>query len=138
MEGFASLQGTAPTCSWSAPAPMLLLLVRAVIAYWQRLAGAQIRRRSSSAIGPEYAGALGVLQPPRRRPSSFALEAKTSSRRRPMGRVHPGPASLVLDPGDFPLLAGDPFRPRTCFISRVGIGVFLWIRPQQHPAIGLR
>ena len=116
------------------PLPMLLVLVAAVIGV---LVTVWLERKISAAaqqrIGPEYAGALGILQPMADGLKLLVKEdiipAKADSLLFTIGPV------LVLIPVILSWLI-IPFG-QNLLISNVGIGVFLWISLSSIQPIGL-
>lgn len=132
MEGFGLSQGTAHLL-WL-PLPMLLVLVAAVIGV---LVNVWLERKISAAvqqrIGPEYAGALGVLQP--MADGLKLLFKEDVIPRRADGLLFTLGPVLVLVPVILSWLVV-PFG-QNLLISDVGIGVFLWIALSSIQPIGL-
>ncbi|TWB90426.1 NADH dehydrogenase subunit H [Synechococcus sp. Ace-Pa] len=132
MEGFGLTPGTAHLL-WL-PLPMLLVLVAAVIGV---LVNVWLERKISAAvqqrIGPEYAGALGVLQPLadglKLLWKEDIIPAKADGLLFTLGPI------LVLIPVILSWLV-IPFG-QNMLISDVGIGVFLWIALSSIQPIGL-
>ena len=132
MEGFGLAPGTAHLL-WL-PLPMLLVLVAAVIGV---LVNVWLERKISAAvqqrIGPEYAGALGVLQPLadglKLLWKEDIIPAKADGLLFTLGPI------LVLIPVILSWLV-IPFG-QNMLISDVGIGVFLWIALSSIQPIGL-
>ena len=116
------------------PLPMLLVLVSAVVGV---LVTVWLERKISAAaqqrIGPEYAGALGVLQPIADGLKLLVKEdiipAKADSILFTAGPI------LVLVPVILSWLIV-PFG-QDLLISNVGIGIFLWIALSSIQPIGL-
>jgi len=116
------------------PFPMLLVLVSAVIGV---LVTVWLERKISAAaqqrIGPEYAGALGILQPMADGLKLLVKEdiipAKADSLLFTLGPI------LVLVPVILSWLI-IPFG-QNLLISNVGIGIFLWIALSSIQPIGL-
>ncbi len=116
------------------PLPMLLVLVAAVIGV---LVTVWLERKISAAaqqrIGPEYAGALGVLQPMadglKLLVKEDVIPAKADGLLFTLGPV------LVLVPVILSWLIV-PFG-QNLLISNVGIGIFLWIALSSIQPIGL-
>ena len=116
------------------PLPMLLVLVSAVVGV---LVTVWLERKISAAaqqrIGPEYAGALGVLQPIADGLKLLVKEdiipAKADSILFTAGPI------LVLVPVILSWLIV-PFG-QNLLISNVGIGIFLWIALSSIQPIGL-
>ena len=116
------------------PLPMLLVLVSAVIGV---LVTVWLERKISAAaqqrIGPEYAGALGILQPMADGLKLLVKEdiipARADSVLFTVGPI------LVLVPVILSWLIV-PFG-QNLLISNVGIGIFLWIALSRIQPIGL-
>ena len=116
------------------PLPMLLVLVAAVIGV---LVTVWLERKISAAaqqrIGPEYAGALGVLQPIadglKLLVKEDVIPAKADSILFTAGPI------LVLVPVILSWLIV-PFG-QNLLISNVGVGIFLWIALSSIQPIGL-
>ena len=116
------------------PLPMLLVLVAAVVGV---LVTVWLERKISAAaqqrIGPEYAGALGVLQPMadglKLLVKEDVIPARADSLLFTLGPV------LVLIPVILSWLIV-PFG-QNLLISNVGIGIFLWIALSSIQPIGL-
>ncbi len=116
------------------PLPMLLVLVAAVIGV---LVTVWLERKISAAaqqrIGPEYAGALGILQPMadglKLLVKEDVIPAKADGMLFTLGPV------LVLVPVILSWLIV-PFG-QNLLISNVGVGVFLWIALSSIQPIGL-
>ncbi len=116
------------------PLPMLLVLVAALIGV---LVTVWLERKISAAaqqrIGPEYAGALGILQPMadglKLLVKEDVIPAKADSLLFTLGPV------LVLVPVILSWLIV-PFG-QNLLISNVGIGIFLWISLSSIQPIGL-
>ena len=116
------------------PLPMLLVLVAAVIGV---LVTVWLERKISAAaqqrIGPEYAGALGILQPMadglKLLVKEDVIPAKADSLLFTLGPI------LVLVPVILSWLIV-PFG-QNLLISNVGIGIFLWIALSSIQPIGL-
>ena len=106
------------------PLPMLLVLTAALIGV---LATVWLERKISAAaqqrIGPEYAGALGILQPMADGLKLLVKEDIIPAKADNL-LFTPGPI-LVLVPVILSWLIG-PFG-QNLLISNVGIGIFLWI-----------
>ncbi|NQV10462.1 MAG: NADH-quinone oxidoreductase subunit NuoH [Cyanobacteria bacterium] len=132
MEGFGLTPGTAHLL-WL-PLPMLLVLVAAVIGV---LVNVWLERKISAAvqqrIGPEYAGALGVLQP--LADGLKLLWKEDIIPARADGLLFTLGPILVLIPVILSWLV-IPFG-QHMLISDVGIGVFLWIALSSIQPIGL-
>lgn len=132
LEGFGLSQGTAHLL-WL-PLPMLLVLVAAVIGV---LVNVWLERKISAAvqqrIGPEYAGALGVLQP--MADGLKLLFKEDVIPHRADGLLFTLGPVLVLVPVILSWLVV-PFG-QNLLISDVGIGVFLWIALSSIQPIGL-
>lgn len=132
LEGFGLSQGTAYLL-WL-PLPMLLVLVAAVIGV---LVNVWLERKISAAvqqrIGPEYAGALGVLQP--MADGLKLLFKEDVIPNRADGLLFTLGPVLVLVPVILSWLVV-PFG-QNLLISDVGIGVFLWIALSSIQPIGL-
>jgi NAD(P)H-quinone oxidoreductase subunit 1 len=132
LEGFGLSQGLAHLL-WL-PLPMLTVLVAAVVGV---LVNVWLERKISAAvqqrIGPEYAGALGVLQPMADGLKLLFKEdiipAKADGLLFTLGPV------LVLVPVILSWLVV-PFG-QNLLISNVGVGVFLWIALSSIQPIGL-
>ena len=132
LDGFGVSQGLAHLL-WL-PLPMLTVLVSAVVGV---LVNVWLERKISAAvqqrIGPEYAGALGVLQPMADGLKLLFKEdiipAKADSLLFTLGPV------LVLVPVILSWLVV-PFG-QNLLISNVGLGVFLWIALSSIQPIGL-
>ena len=116
------------------PLPMLLVLVAAVVGvlvtvWLERKISAAVQQR----IGPEYAGALGVLQPLADGLKLLAKEdiipARADSLLFTLGPV------LVVVPVILSWLIV-PFG-QNLLVSNVGIGIFLWISLSSIQPIGL-
>lgn len=132
LEGLGLSQGTAHLL-WL-PLPMLLVLVAAVVGV---LVNVWLERKISAAvqqrIGPEYAGALGVLQP-----MADGLKLLFKEDVIPVradGLLFTLGPVLVLVPVILYWLVV-PFG-QNLLISDVGIGVFLWIALSSIQPIGL-
>ncbi len=132
LEGLGLSQGTAHLL-WL-PLPMLLVLVAAVVGV---LVNVWLERKISAAvqqrIGPEYAGALGVLQP-----MADGLKLLFKEDVIPVradGLLFTLGPVLVLVPVILSWLVV-PFG-QNLLISDVGIGVFLWIALSSIQPIGL-
>lgn len=116
------------------PFPMLLVLVAAVVGV---LVTVWLERKISAAaqqrIGPEYAGALGILQPMadglKLLVKEDVIPARADSTLFTLGPV------LVLVPVILSWLIV-PFG-QNLLISNVGIGIFLWIALSSIQPIGL-
>ncbi len=116
------------------PLPMLLVLTSAIIGV---LVTVWLERKISAAaqqrIGPEYAGALGILQPMadglKLLVKEDVIPAKADSLLFTLGPV------LVLTPVILSWLIV-PFG-QNLLISNVGIGIFLWIALSSIQPIGL-
>ena len=116
------------------PFPMLLVLVAAIIGV---LVTVWLERKISAAaqqrIGPEYAGALGILQPMadglKLLVKEDVIPAKADSLLFTLGPV------LVLVPVILSWLIV-PFG-QNLLISNVGVGIFLWISLSSIQPIGL-
>jgi NAD(P)H-quinone oxidoreductase subunit 1 len=132
LEGLGLSQGTAHLL-WL-PLPMLLVLVAAVIGV---LVNVWLERKISAAvqqrIGPEYAGALGVLQP--MADGLKLLFKEDVIPHRADGLLFTLGPVLVLVPVILSWLVV-PFG-QNLLISDVGIGVFLWIALSSIQPIGL-
>ncbi|CAK6701747.1 NAD(P)H-quinone oxidoreductase subunit 1 [Synechococcus sp. CBW1107] len=132
LEGFGLSQGAAHLL-WL-PLPMLLVLVAAVIGV---LVNVWLERKISAAvqqrIGPEYAGALGVLQP--MADGLKLLFKEDVIPHRADGLLFTLGPVLVLVPVILSWLVV-PFG-QNLLISDVGIGVFLWIALSSIQPIGL-
>jgi NAD(P)H-quinone oxidoreductase subunit 1 len=132
LEGFGLSQGLAHLL-WL-PLPMLTVLVAAVVGV---LVNVWLERKISAAvqqrIGPEYAGALGILQPMADGLKLLFKEdiipAKADGLLFTLGPV------LVLVPVILSWLVV-PFG-QNLLISNVGVGVFLWIALSSIQPIGL-
>ena len=132
LDGFGVSQGLAHLL-WL-PLPMLTVLVSAVVGV---LVNVWLERKISAAvqqrIGPEYAGALGVLQPMADGLKLLFKEdiipAKADGLLFTLGPV------LVLVPVILSWLVV-PFG-QNLLISNVGVGVFLWIALSSIQPIGL-
>jgi NAD(P)H-quinone oxidoreductase subunit 1 len=132
VEGFGVSQGLAHLL-WL-PLPMLTVLVSAVVGV---LVNVWLERKISAAvqqrIGPEYAGALGILQPMADGLKLLFKEdiipAKADGLLFTLGPV------LVLVPVILSWLVV-PFG-QNLLISNVGVGVFLWIALSSIQPIGL-
>ena len=132
LEGLGLSQGLAQLL-WL-PLPMLTVLVAAVVGV---LVNVWLERKISAAvqqrIGPEYAGALGVLQPMADGLKLLFKEdiipAKADGLLFTLGPV------LVLVPVILSWLVV-PFG-QNLLISNVGVGVFLWIALSSIQPIGL-
>jgi NAD(P)H-quinone oxidoreductase subunit 1 len=132
LDGFGVSQGLAHLL-WL-PLPMLTVLVSAVVGV---LVNVWLERKISAAaqqrIGPEYAGALGVLQPLADGLKLLFKEdiipAKADGLLFTLGPV------LVLVPVILSWLVV-PFG-QNLLISNVGLGVFLWIALSSIQPIGL-
>ncbi len=132
LEGFGVSQGLAHLL-WL-PLPMLTVLVSAVVGV---LVNVWLERKISAAvqqrIGPEYAGALGILQPMADGLKLLFKEdiipAKADGLLFTLGPV------LVLVPVILSWLVV-PFG-QNLLISNVGVGVFLWIALSSIQPIGL-
>ncbi len=132
LDGFGVSQGLAHLL-WL-PLPMLTVLVSAVVGV---LVNVWLERKISAAvqqrIGPEYAGALGVLQPMADGLKLLFKEdiipAKADGLLFTLGPV------LVLVPVILSWLVV-PFG-QNLLISNVGLGVFLWIALSSIQPIGL-
>jgi NAD(P)H-quinone oxidoreductase subunit 1 len=132
LDGFGVSQGLAHLL-WL-PLPMLTVLVAAVVGV---LVNVWLERKISAAaqqrIGPEYAGALGVLQPMADGLKLLFKEdiipAKADGLLFTLGPV------LVLVPVILSWLVV-PFG-QNLLISNVGLGVFLWIALSSIQPIGL-
>ncbi len=116
------------------PLPMLLVLVAAVVGV---LVNVWLERKISAAvqqrIGPEYAGALGVLQP--MADGLKLLFKEDVIPKRADGLLFTLGPVLVLVPVILSWLVV-PFG-QNLLISDVGIGVFLWIALSSIQPIGL-
>jgi len=132
LQGFGLSPGAAHLL-WL-PLPMLLVLVAAVIGV---LVNVWLERKISAAvqqrIGPEYAGALGVLQP--MADGLKLLFKEDVIPRRADGLLFTLGPVLVLVPVILSWLVV-PFG-QNLLISDVGIGVFLWIALSSIQPIGL-
>ncbi len=132
LEGLGLSQETAHLL-WL-PLPMLLVLVAAVIGV---LVNVWLERKISAAvqqrIGPEYAGALGVLQP--MADGLKLLFKEDVIPKRADGLLFTLGPVLVLVPVILSWLVV-PFG-QNLLISDVGIGVFLWIALSSIQPIGL-
>ena len=132
LKGFGVSQGLAHLL-WL-PLPMLTVLVSAVVGV---LVNVWLERKISAAvqqrIGPEYAGALGILQPMADGLKLLFKEdiipAKADGLLFTLGPV------LVLVPVILSWLVV-PFG-QNLLISNVGVGVFLWIALSSIQPIGL-
>ena len=132
LDGFGVSQGLAHLL-WL-PLPMLTVLVSAVVGV---LVNVWLERKISAAvqqrIGPEYAGALGILQPMADGLKLLFKEdiipAKADGLLFTLGPV------LVLVPVILSWLVV-PFG-QNLLISNVGLGVFLWIALSSIQPIGL-
>jgi NAD(P)H-quinone oxidoreductase subunit 1 len=132
LDGFGVSQGLAHLL-WL-PLPMLTVLVSAVVGV---LVNVWLERKISAAvqqrIGPEYAGALGILQPLADGLKLLFKEdiipAKADGLLFTLGPV------LVLVPVILSWLVV-PFG-QNLLISNVGVGVFLWIALSSIQPIGL-
>ena len=132
LEGFG-LSAQAARMLWL-PFPMLLVLVAAVVGV---LVTVWLERKISAAaqqrIGPEYAGALGILQPMADGLKLLVKEdiipARADSVLFTVGPI------LVLVPVILSWLIV-PFG-QNLLISNVGIGIFLWIALSSIQPIGL-
>jgi len=132
LEGFGVSEGLA-NLLWL-PLPMVTVLVAAVVGV---LVNVWLERKISAAvqqrIGPEYAGALGVLQPMADGLKLLFKEdiipAKADGLLFTLGPV------LVLVPVILSWLVV-PFG-QNLLISNVGVGVFLWIALSSIQPIGL-
>jgi NAD(P)H-quinone oxidoreductase subunit 1 len=132
LEGFGLSEGLAHLL-WL-PLPMVTVLVAAVVGV---LVNVWLERKISAAaqqrIGPEYAGALGVLQPIADGLKLLFKEdiipAKADGLLFTLGPV------LVLVPVILSWLVV-PFG-QNLLISNVGVGVFLWIALSSIQPIGL-
>jgi NAD(P)H-quinone oxidoreductase subunit 1 len=132
IDGFGVSQGLAHLL-WL-PLPMLTVLVSAVVGV---LVNVWLERKISAAvqqrIGPEYAGALGILQPMADGLKLLFKEdiipAKADGLLFTLGPV------LVLVPVILSWLVV-PFG-QNLLISNVGVGVFLWIALSSIQPIGL-
>ena len=132
LDGFGVSQGLAHLL-WL-PLPMLTVLVSAVVGV---LVNVWLERKISAAvqqrIGPEYAGALGILQPMADGLKLLFKEdiipAKADGLLFTLGPV------LVLVPVILSWLVV-PFG-QNLLISNVGVGVFLWIALSSIQPIGL-
>ena len=132
LEGFG-LSEQAARLIWL-PLPMLLVLVAAVVGvlvtvWLERKISAAVQQR----IGPEYAGALGVLQPLADGLKLLVKEdiipARADSLLFTLGPV------LVVVPVILSWLIV-PFG-QNLLISNVGVGIFLWISLSSVQPIGL-
>ncbi|MAN19111.1 NADH-quinone oxidoreductase subunit NuoH [Synechococcus sp. A15-60] len=132
LEGFG-LSEQAARLIWL-PLPMLLVLVAAVVGvlvtvWLERKISAAVQQR----IGPEYAGALGVLQPLADGLKLLVKEdiipARADSLLFTLGPV------LVVIPVILSWLIV-PFG-QNLLISNVGVGIFLWISLSSVQPIGL-
>ena len=132
LEGFG-LSEQAARLIW-VPLPMLLVLVAAVVGvlvtvWLERKISAAVQQR----IGPEYAGALGVLQPLADGLKLLVKEdiipARADSLLFTLGPV------LVVVPVILSWLIV-PFG-QNLLISNVGVGIFLWISLSSVQPIGL-
>ena len=132
LQGFG-LSSQAARLIWL-PLPMLLVLVAAVVGvlvtvWLERKISAAVQQR----IGPEYAGALGVLQPMadglKLLVKEDVIPARADGLLFTLGPV------LVLVPVILSWLIV-PFGQRL-LISDVGIGIFLWISLSSIQPIGL-
>jgi len=116
------------------PLPMLLVLVAAVVGV---LVTVWLERKISAAaqqrIGPEYAGALGVLQPIADGLKLLVKEDIIPAKAD--GILFTAGPILVLDPVILSWLIV-PFG-QNLLISNVGIGIFLWIALSSIQPIGL-
>ncbi|MGA1303070.1 MAG: NADH-quinone oxidoreductase subunit NuoH [Cyanobium sp.] len=116
------------------PLPMLLVLIAAVVGV---LVNVWLERKISAAvqqrIGPEYAGALGILQPLadglKLLVKEDVIPARADSLLFTLGPV------LVLVPVILSWLVV-PFG-QNLLISNVGVGIFLWISLSSIQPIGL-
>lgn len=116
------------------PLPMLLVLIAAVVGV---LVNVWLERKISAAvqqrIGPEYAGALGILQPLadglKLLVKEDVIPARSDGLLFTLGPV------LVLIPVILSWLVV-PFG-QTLLISNVGVGIFLWISLSSIQPIGL-
>ncbi|MFN7899445.1 MAG: NADH-quinone oxidoreductase subunit NuoH [Synechococcaceae cyanobacterium] len=132
LEGFGLPPGAAHLL-WL-PLPMLAVLVAAVVGV---LVNVWLERKISAAvqqrIGPEYAGALGVLQP---LADGLKLVFKEDIiPRRADGLLFTLGPVLVLVPVILSWLVV-PFG-QNLLISNVGIGIFLWVALSSIQPIGL-
>ncbi len=132
LEGLGFSQGAAHLL-WL-PLPMLLVLVAAVVGV---LVNVWLERKISAAvqqrIGPEYAGALGVLQP--MADGLKLLFKEDVIPKRADGLLFTLGPVLVLIPVILSWLVV-PFG-QHLVISDVGVGVFLWIALSSIQPIGL-
>ena len=132
LEGFG-LSPAAAHLIWL-PLPMLLVLVAAVVGV---LVNVWLERKISAAvqqrIGPEYAGALGVLQP--LADGLKLLFKEDVIPKRADGLLFTLGPVLVLIPVILSWLVV-PFG-QNLVISDVGVGIFLWIALSSIQPIGL-
>jgi NAD(P)H-quinone oxidoreductase subunit 1 len=132
LEGFGLSPGAAHLL-WL-PLPMVLVLVAAVVGV---LVNVWLERKISAAvqqrIGPEYAGALGILQP--MADGLKLLFKEDIIPARADGLLFTLGPVLVLVPVILSWLVV-PFG-QTMLISNVGIGIFLWIALSSIQPIGL-
>jgi NAD(P)H-quinone oxidoreductase subunit 1 len=132
LEGFG-LTPAAAHLVWL-PLPMLLVLVAAVVGvlvtvWLERKISAAVQQR----IGPEYAGALGVLQP--LADGLKLLFKEDISPARADGLLFTLGPVLVVVPVILSWLVV-PFG-QDLLISNVGVGIFLWIALSSIQPIGL-
>jgi NAD(P)H-quinone oxidoreductase subunit 1 len=113
------------------PLPMLLVLIAAVVGV---LVNVWLERKISAAvqqrIGPEYAGALGILQP-----MADGLKLLVKEDVIPARALFTLGPVLVLVPVILSWLVV-PFG-QNLLISNVGVGIFLWISLSSIQPIGL-
>ena len=132
LEGFGLSPGAAHLL-WL-PLPMLLVLVAAVVGV---LVNVWLERKISAAvqqrIGPEYAGALGILQP--MADGLKLLFKEDIIPARADGLLFTLGPVLVLVPVILSWLVV-PFG-QNLLISNVGVGVFLWVALSSIQPIGL-
>lgn len=132
LEGFGLSQGLAHLL-WL-PLPMLTVLVAAVVGV---LVNVWLERKISAAvqqrIGPEYAGALGILQP--MADGLKLLFKEDIIPARADGLLFTLGPVLVLVPVILSWLVV-PFG-QNLLISNVGVGVFLWVALSSIQPIGL-
>ena len=132
LEGFG-LSDQAARLIWL-PLPMLLVLVAAVVGvlvtvWLERKISAAVQQR----IGPEYAGALGVLQPLADGLKLLVKEDIIPARADGL-LFTLGPALVVV-----PVILSWLIVPfgQNLLISNVGVGIFLWISLSSVQPIGL-
>ena len=116
------------------PLPMLLVLVAAVVGvlvtvWLERKISAAVQQR----IGPEYAGALGILQPLADGLKLLVKEDVIPARADGL-LFTLGPVLVVV-----PVILSWPIVPfgQSLLISNVGVGIFLWVALSSIQPIGL-